>query len=244
MQTMASTQPHLRLILLPGLGADERLFAPQRQAFPDLFVPPWLHPHKNETLAHYARRMAHSIDNDQPCILGGVSLGGMVALEMAKYLRPKATVLIGSCRSRDELRPGLRLLEAVLSRTTPHWVVGAMRKPSAPLLYAGRHHQHQRLLTDMLLVTSPKFLKRTCRAILTWKGPDQLPTLVRQIHGERDMIMPVKKTQADRVIPAADHLINLTHADEVNRFLAETMHIVTAQAPAPTPQQNCLVNAS
>ena len=46
----------LNLVLVPGVGADQRMFAPQRAAFPDLMVPRWLTPHRNE--APYELRRA------------------------------------------------------------------------------------------------------------------------------------------------------------------------------------------
>ena len=46
------SDPHLtpRLVLFPGLAADARLFEPQRRAFPQLEVPPWLMPLADERL--------------------------------------------------------------------------------------------------------------------------------------------------------------------------------------------------
>ena len=77
-----------RLVLLPGMGADERMFEEQRAAFPGLIVPPWLPARKRESLRDYAARMAETIRVERPFYLGGVSMGGMVALEMARYLKP------------------------------------------------------------------------------------------------------------------------------------------------------------
>ena len=90
-----------KLILIPGLGTDERLFERQRSAFPDLWVPPWILVRGNEGLADYAARMAGVIANKQtePFVLGGVSLGGMLAYEIARHVKPQAVVLIASCRT-------------------------------------------------------------------------------------------------------------------------------------------------
>ena len=41
----------LPLILLSGMGADERVFQRQREAFPDLVVPKWITPDPQESLA-------------------------------------------------------------------------------------------------------------------------------------------------------------------------------------------------
>ena len=96
-----------QLILLPGLGADHRLLEPQRKEFPQLVVPAWIPPQKNESLPHYAAPNGadRCAAQDRPLVLGGVSFGGMLAYEMARHLKPHAVVLIASCRTRQGLRP-------------------------------------------------------------------------------------------------------------------------------------------
>ena len=109
---MSNPSP-FQLVLFPGLGTDRRLFEPQRSAFPDLWVPPWIVPKRKETLPDYAARMAETIVPRRPTVLGGASFGGMVAYEMARHVEPEAVVLIGSCRSPRSLHPvarGLRPL--------------------------------------------------------------------------------------------------------------------------------------
>ena len=86
----------LNVIFLPGLGADGRLFASQREVFPDLITPPWLPPAPHEDLAQYAVRLAGTLPLIRPLFLGGCSFGGMAAYEMARILKPDALVLMGS----------------------------------------------------------------------------------------------------------------------------------------------------
>src|SRR5688500_20374409 len=93
-----------RLVMLPGLGADARLFEPQRREFPGLEVPPWLPPVRGESLADYGRRMAAQVKGDGPLCLGGVSFGGMVAVEMARHLPAERVVLVSSCTTGDAVR--------------------------------------------------------------------------------------------------------------------------------------------
>src|SRR4051812_29633276 len=102
------------------MGADARLFAPQREAFPQLIVPTWIKPERGETLAAYTGRFARQIDPGVECFVGGASFGGFVAIEAARHLRAKACFLIGSARGPDELplrilalRHGRRLLPAI-----------------------------------------------------------------------------------------------------------------------------------
>src|SRR5687767_12182418 len=101
------------LILFPGMGADHRLFAAQRVAFPNLVVPPWLAPERDEALADYAARFAATLAHYGPCFIGGSSFGGFVAVEAARHLPIKACLLIGSVRGPAELPRRIRSLRGV-----------------------------------------------------------------------------------------------------------------------------------
>ena len=64
------------------------------------------------------------------------------------------------------------------------------------------------------------------RAIVEWGSagdfrPPDLP--VHQLHGGRDRIIPLIREDAERAIPEGGHLINMTHADQVNEFLSKHM---------------------
>src|SRR5579859_1984873 len=85
------------------MAADERLFQSQLSTFPSLRVAPWIAPLPGEPLRSYAARLAPQIDPGWPCIVGGASFGGVVALELAQHLPALACVLIGSVRSPANL---------------------------------------------------------------------------------------------------------------------------------------------
>ena len=99
------------LILLSGMGADERVFAPQMRELPQLRVLRWLSPQSpDEPLESYAARMARHIDPNRPCYVGGASFGGFVALEMARHLPTRGCFLIGSVRSPREFPRRITML--------------------------------------------------------------------------------------------------------------------------------------
>jgi len=210
--------PHL--VLVPGLGADERMFDPQRTAFPDLFVPPWLAPLRGESLPHYARRMAETVPRRSPLILGGVSMGGMLAWEMAPYLDPAAIVLIASCRTRQGIKRGLRLLRP-LSYVFPA-VAYEGSKVLARLL-AGRIGQagpeHRKVLISMYCQSDARRLRWACQAILAWQPRPDNVAPVYHIHGATDLVIPAAQVTADCLLGNGGHLINFSHAADVNRFL-------------------------
>lgn len=215
------------LILLSGMGADERLLALQRRQFPNLIVPPWLEAHRNETLAHYGERMADMVREryplTSPLVLGGVSFGGMVAQEMALHLKPSRLVLIATCRSRlgvpAHWRMGARLITFTPRRLLKSFTVLA---PFGLKIMGGDiPGEHLAMLTDMFDQVDPALVQWSCRAILHWNGvdPQALHCPVVQIHGDADPLIPLRKVNSDIVIPGGKHLINVVHADAVNDVL-------------------------
>jgi pimeloyl-ACP methyl ester carboxylesterase len=218
-------QDRAQLVLLPGLGADHRLLEPQRAAFPQLIVPKWIEPRRGESLPEYAARLAETIPPRRPLVLGGISLGGMVAYEMARHLRPDALVLIASCRSCKSIRTVFRWLRPVLSRL-PAWCVH-WTKPFAPLgvgILGGRDFKG--LCLQMFRDADCRFMSWVGGSILRWQPKPLEGIPVFQIHGARDRLIPSSPAQADQLIPDGGHLINLTHAEEVNRLMERAIAAV------------------
>ena len=71
------------VVLLPGLGADHRLFRSQHAVLPDIVIPAWPPTGADDSLASFAGRFVDSIPKADGLYLGGSSFGGMVALELA-----------------------------------------------------------------------------------------------------------------------------------------------------------------
>ncbi|HEY0140718.1 MAG TPA: hypothetical protein VGF48_07470 [Thermoanaerobaculia bacterium] len=96
-----------RLLLLPAVGADRRLFDSQRSCAAELHVIEWIDPAApDEPLAHYAQRLASSVDTSRPFVLGGASFGGMVALQLARHVRrplPVTAIPVARAAERAKL---------------------------------------------------------------------------------------------------------------------------------------------
>jgi len=217
------TDRPFNLILLPGLGADGRQFEAQRAEFPDLVVPPWIAPLPRESLPDHAARMAATVPHGPNVVLGGSSFGGMVAYEMARHVRPAAVVLIGSCRSPRGIRPVLRLLRPIVP-LVPAATLGIAKwlAPAGVRVFSRLEPEQRKLCVAMFRDADPRFVKWAVRAILQWRpgpAPDDVP--VRQIHGAGDRVIQAGRVQADVLIPDGGHLINMTQAEQVNRFLRQ-----------------------
>ena len=196
-------------------------------------MPPWIEPREHEPLAVYARRMAEGTstaleDADAPLFVGGVSLGGMIALEAARHLRPRAVFLIASCRSWRSV-PAVYLPLARAVRFVPRGAMNVLARlsPLAAPFFGPLGSAHRRKLAAVLRDTPPAFLRWACPALAEWSAPQDLGVTVYHIHGSCDRILPRRLADPppDRVVPGAGHLLNLTHAPEVNAFLRMKMSV-------------------
>ena len=189
------------------IGADARLFHRQLSLNAHIEVPPWIEPVDTESLAEYAARMTDTIQTRPPFYLGGCSFGGMIALEVARHIEPKAIILMGSCRTPISVNQAL-LGIAPLARLMPKW-----------MLRLSSHCSPQSIQHDVGV--SSKMLRWGPRAIIRWKGVSYSNSRIHQIHGGCDRIIPARNVAADQIVRTAGHLINLTHSEDVNRFITD-----------------------
>jgi pimeloyl-ACP methyl ester carboxylesterase len=217
----------MKLVLLPGLGADGRLFAGVRCPGWEVVTPSFPDPAPRQSLSSYARALADRLRVGPGDAVGGASFGGFVAAEIAARRRVASLVLIGSALSPREVPAYYAVLER-LSRWVPEGVF-ARAPRSHPLLLAkfGRLTAAQRaLFLEMAGRASPALLRRGMRMIFGWKGVErqEIACPVHRIHGRLDRLIRPPSAREAELIEGGGHLISMTHPGTVGRFLAEWLH--------------------
>jgi len=215
----------MTLYLIPGLGADRRVFsrltlpAGYRQVHLE-----WIRPEKGESLHAYSLRMAALIDATEPFGLIGLSMGGMVATEIAQALPARHTVLLSSATSASQLPSYERLLGRMhLERLLP----GRLLRQPNPVIYwllGAEDPESRKLVHDMQLDTDPEHFRWSLGAIPEWKN-EQLPQGLIRIHGTEDRIIPIRNIPANHRIAGAGHLAVFTHAGEVSELLRRELEV-------------------
>lgn len=206
----------MKVYLLPGVGCDERLFQRLDLDGLDVVKLNWPRFTHDSTLTSIAEEIATRVDRRQPHVLAGVSMGGMVAQELALITRPHKVVLISSWTGPQEwplfVRVNARLRAHRLIR---EWSVRA----AWPLkrLIDRREAGIDRLLWDMARKQGATQLRLGTDAILRWKGSRWTGPLVR-IHGDKDIVTPLR-FPVDHLVKGGQHVMVLTRADEVSRLL-------------------------
>ena len=213
--------------LIPGLGADERVFQFLRLRG-ETHVVKWLSPQNPaEPLVHYATRLAMAVPKDQACWLVGVSFGGVLALEVAQ-LRPLArVVLISSFVAPNELPwPGQLARATGVHHLLPSQLLPLMPRVAQWFFGVSNGRDYQ-LLRQILKDTDPSFTRWAIMQLVCWPGRPATPVI--RIHGTDDRLLPKGASRSKYQLPGG-HLIIINRAAEISRILNQ----LAADAFRPT----------
>jgi len=216
----------LTVYLLPGLGADHRLF--DRLVLPEhqLKYLDWKPFGDVRTLEEYAKIMAEEIDASQKFALLGVSMGGMVAMEISKLCKPEKTILVSSVKVRSELPLRLKLLRTfglykLFSGQFFKWLVLRTRFVFGPEEDAGG-----KLFETMLKETPSRHIKLGLSAILNWKNVEVSDNVIH-IHGTHDYALPSRNLETDHLIEGGTHLMVFNRGEEISTLVCRILECKT-----------------
>jgi pimeloyl-ACP methyl ester carboxylesterase len=192
--------------ILPGMGATSAMYESLRPEidFEVNFID-WPEYKGEKTYVEVAKRLIEENDISDGDIIGGSSLGGMVALEIAQILRPKTTVLLGSAVNNREVQSALSLLSP-LAAVTPISLIQFL---------VGKHDS---LLTKMFSNSDPGFIRAMCLHLPSWPGYSGPKENILRLHGRKDHVIPCPATGAE-IVEGAGHLLAMTHPEETGQFL-------------------------
>lgn len=203
--------------ILPGMGASAAMYnALKHKADCEIIFPNWPAYRGEKTYAEVARRVIDDYNINDGDIVGGSSLGGMVALELANLIDPKAIILLGSAVSSKEVQTLLSLI-APLVPITPISVVQVL---------VGKN---KNLVSSMFADSDTEFIRAMCQHLNSWSGYRGSLENVFRLHGKKDLIIPCPAFGCD-VLEDAGHLLAITHAQETASFLEKTRKELTRRS--------------
>jgi pimeloyl-ACP methyl ester carboxylesterase len=168
----------------------------------------------DEDISSYAMRISNQIDKNQKFGIIGISFGGMVAIEMNKYVRPSFTILIlSACRSSE--LPSIRTVFGNFNilKFLPNFIL----KPPLFVLNYMFGAKNKLLLKEIISDTDPLFLRWAVGEVLQWESDTEIPNL-HLIHGTADKIIPLVNESAV-AIDGGGHFMIVDKADEVSKVL-------------------------
>ncbi|RLJ74705.1 alpha/beta hydrolase [Pedobacter alluvionis] len=205
---------------ISGLGADKRIFSKLKlNKEINIIHIDWITPNKNESLASYAERLSSAIDLSQPFALVGVSFGGMIAVEIAKLLKPATVLIISSTMLSMHLPALYRFLGKLgLLKLIPAKFLKSSNKLTQNYYFGTRSGSEKALLSKIIKDTDPYFLKWAIGSILNWENKIK-PERIFHIHGTNDKILYSRKATPDFVIENGTHFMVYQNAKEISGII-------------------------
>lgn len=207
-----------KIYLIAGLGADTRLY--NNIDFYDHDVTPidWIEPNKHDTLHTYAQKLIHQYNIEAKSIVIGVSLGGMIAVEIAKIISLNKVILISSIKTVDEAPAYFSFF-----RKLPVYKIVSKKLYNSlgvfiELLFGKMNPDDLWLFKDMLKKSSPDFLRWAMEAVLNWDNK-AIPPNLYHIIGDKDLVFNYKKIKGATIVKGGTHIMVFDKAKQVNKLL-------------------------
>ena len=198
---------NINFYCLSGLGADGRLFAEFKPDFGKVINLNYFDPiNKDETLAAYAKRLAKYIDDAHPFILVGISLGGILATEIARIKQPKAIIYLSTIKSSQE-KTGI--FDLIKRLKIPYiFTFKRIQKFIGFVKWYFNSKEEYLLFKDMLRKTSPLFGQWAMLQTIKWEG-NQANAPFIHINGKMDELFPVAAGNGVYLVPDKRHDMTL-----------------------------------
>ncbi len=192
--------------LLPGMGATSAMYDELRDEIDfDIDFVNWPIYSGESSYEEVANRIIGENHISAGDIVGGSSLGGMVAIEIANIIQPKAIVLIGSAINANEIQRLLKLLSPLASATPISLIQTLCGK-------------HKHIVSQMFYESDPAFIRAMSLYLTSWRGNKGEIRKIHRLHGKKDHVIPHPSSHCE-VINNAGHLLALTHSEETGLFL-------------------------
>lgn len=204
---------------MPGMAANSSIF--ENIVLPkDKFerhLLEWFIPKQGMTLSEYAVEMNKNIVHDNPVLIG-VSFGGMLVQEMAKYIPTKKTIIVSSVKSTSELPK--KMIFAKYTKAHKLLPTGLVNNVELLAKYAFGETLTKRLklYEQYLSVRDKYYIDWSLDQIINWEQQD-CPECLVHIHGEKDPVFPIGNIKDCITVKNGTHTMIIHRAKWFNEHL-------------------------
>lgn len=206
-----------------GIATDHTLFDPLLLQLPGAVYLPFPQHSPDDTMEHYALRFLPLIDTTAPFHIIANSMGGIITMELLRYIQPEKVILISSVKCRKEMPWRLRQLKY----TRLHRLLSG-RSFQAAIRYGSRFVAElnrtpglRDTVIRMAEHNKPQFLSWCVNAIVNWQGKEDYREDIIHIHGTRDAMFPFKLLSGAIPVAGGTHNMQLCRSAEIVALLRQ-----------------------
>lgn len=204
---------------VPGMAANPSIF--KNISLPSekfkLHLLEWFVPNKNMSLEAYAKKMNEQIIHQNPVLLG-VSFGGMLVQEMARFQPVKKVVVVSSVKSSQELPRRMRWAKYTgAHKILPTGLVNNVEL-MAKYAFGEKVTERLKLYEEYLSVRDKNYIDWSLDKIVNWRAKDFSAEMVH-IHGEKDPVFPIKNIKNCIKVKNGTHTMIIHRAKWFNENL-------------------------
>jgi esterase/lipase len=208
------------IYFMPGLAAGPEIFkklALDKEKYTFHYLK-WIKPlDVEERIDNYAFRLSAKIKEENP-VLVGVSFGGIMVQELAKFLNPRKVIIISSVKSPDELPGRFKFAKSTkIYKLFPIKVIENFEDYTKYFLGKTLKKKAD-LYKKYLYVRSKESLKWSIYTIIKWEQIKPIENIIH-IHGSADTVFPIKNIKNAIEIKEGTHIMILTKAKKISKII-------------------------
>ena len=205
--------------LMPGLAASTTIF--ERIALPDemfeIILLEWEIPLNDESLTNYAKRITEKIKHKNPVLIG-VSFGGILVQEMAKYVEVRKIIIISSVKSNLEFPRRMKIAKTTKAYKLIPMNLIANIESLAKFSFGEKVNQRLKLYEKFLSVRDIRYLNWAVEQVILWDRTVADEKVIH-IHGDMDDVFPIKYIKNCVVVKGGTHIMILNKYKWLNENL-------------------------
>lgn len=209
------------IYFMPGLAASPAIF--ERIVLPkeifDCHLLEWEIPIGSESLTDYAKRISNKITEENPVLIG-VSFGGILVQEMARYVNAKKIIIISSVKTNKEFPKRMLIAKNTKAyKLIPTSLVANIENLSK-FSFGNKVSHRLKLYEKFLSVRDVNYLDWAIEQIILWDRTKAIKDVIH-IHGDKDDIFPIKYIENCIVLEGGTHIMILNKYKWLNAHLPE-----------------------
>ena len=192
---------------MPGLAANSSIFEriTLDETVYEIVLLEWEIPLDKESLQDYAKRMATKVTNPNP-ILIGVSFGGILVQEMAKFVEARKVIIVSSVKSNLEFPTSFKVAKTTKAYKLIPMSLLANVESLLKFSFGSKINQRISLYKKFLSVRDIRYLDWAVEQIMLWDRI-VMDKSVFHIHGDADDVFPIKNIQNCIVVKGGTHIM-------------------------------------